>query len=447
MSPFSSVRPSGLPKGLLPVANQPMLSYVLEWCERASFNGISLVVPQDFISEFKYYIEEIYLKNHTFKNIEVIGAEDKYTGATVASLSNKITSDFVVLPCDFITDVPPQELIDLHRRREDSTLITGVYYKNNLENIEKKALISDYIVHTPLCGEEPKLLDFYAKDVVKEKKSLDLRARMLWIYPNTIVSSQILRASIFFCSKKVWSLLDEQRTENDNSLEIPWHKVVRDLSRKSWKSAHQSHHSSVTALRMLSPESTFIRCNNLSAYVEANRHVMRQRAREANMAGGGAPKQKQQNSSAASIGGDSTVGEDTTVGEKTNVKRTVIGNNCVIGKKCRLNGCVIMDNVTLEDEVVLENCLVGRKAVIRYRSRLTTCNVEANFDVSKQTQAKNETLQSLSMEGLVEDNESGLLDSDEESDEDDSDESGDWEESEEDDDEDDNAEEDDLFER
>lgn len=462
MSPFSSVRSSGLPKALLPVANHPMLCYVMEWCEQANFNGITIIVPEDYIAEFKYYVEEIYLKGHTFKHIEVIGSGTfRHTGEMVGSLSQKITSDFVVLPCDFITDLPAQYLIDIHRNRADDTLVTGIYYKNNLENIEKKSLISDYLIHTPLTDQDPRLLDFYTKDVVKDKKALDIRARMLGKYPNTIISTHILRASIFFCSKNLWPLLSqESHSTLGNLLEAPWHKVIRELSRRSWRSANKNSEvepksgETVVAFRVLSPsDSTFVRCNNLSAYVEANRYVMRQRAREANMNSTGAQqqqtkqKQPQQPSSTASIGGDSTVGEDTIVGDKTNVKRTVIGNNCNIGKKCRINGCVIMDNVTLEDEVILENCLVGRKAIIRYRSRLTTCNVEANFEVSKQTQAKNETLQSLTMEGLIEEDESVALESsgsdDEDSDED-SDE-GEWEEEEEDDEFD--GDEDDLFER
>lgn len=40
LSPLSSVRENGLPKALLPVANKPMLSYPLSWCEKAGFSGM-----------------------------------------------------------------------------------------------------------------------------------------------------------------------------------------------------------------------------------------------------------------------------------------------------------------------------------------------------------------------------------------------------------------------
>src|SRR5699024_7935761 len=125
-----------------------------------------------------------------------------------------------------------------------------------------------------LTNDEPKLLDFYTKESVAGKKVLDIRARMLYNFPNTVISSQILRASIFFCSRKVWKLLDEYQEKDSDALEVPWHRVVREVGRRSWqKSGSQG---ATVAFRLLSPESTFIRCNNLSAYVEANRFVLRQ---------------------------------------------------------------------------------------------------------------------------------------------------------------------------
>ncbi len=41
--PFSSLRSTGQAKAMLPIANKPMISHVLEWCNKASFKGISYI--------------------------------------------------------------------------------------------------------------------------------------------------------------------------------------------------------------------------------------------------------------------------------------------------------------------------------------------------------------------------------------------------------------------
>ena len=37
LTPFSQARSTGIPKPLLPIANKPMVQYVLDWCLQANF--------------------------------------------------------------------------------------------------------------------------------------------------------------------------------------------------------------------------------------------------------------------------------------------------------------------------------------------------------------------------------------------------------------------------
>ncbi|CAN6671383.1 translation initiation factor eIF2B subunit gamma [Trichomonascus vanleenenianus] len=401
MAPFSAVRASGMPKGLLPVVNRPLVSFALDWCRDGGFGRITVVTPNSFLGQMRTYIEEVFLREYPGMRIDVVGTDARETGEIVGQLAttNKITSDFVVLPCDFISEAPASTLIDIHRKASDgSVLVTGFYYRNGFENIEKKSLVADYILHTPLAQRDPRLLDVYARDVVTASKSMKVRMAMLWRNSHTVVSTNLLRSSIFFCSKDVLPLLESIPTKGRT-----WNKVVRDVARRSWQ-----HRDPLPGVAFRVIEEPFLRANNLSAYVEANRHVLKLNAksqalggtRKVNAAPTGEPAK------VATIGADSAVGRDTEIGEKTSVKRSVLGNNCTIGRKCRITGCVVLDNVVLEDDVVLENCLIGKGAIIKQKSRLTSCHVEGSFHVPKNTQAKNEILENVNIGEFAGDSES-----------------------------------------
>lgn len=299
------------------------------------------------LNEIKTYVEEQYLKNNTTKvPVEVRGVENRDTGGFLSLIREKVKLDFIVLPCDFITDVEPQALIDVHRNRDPKTIITGLYYKNNVETIDKKLIQGNFTVHKPLAQKNPTLLDLYTYQQVRDQKGLRLRKSMLVRHANSVVSTNILQASIYFCSHKVFEILSASEEEKPvESKGRSWTKVVRDIARRSWQ--HREPLESV-AFHVISDQSTFIRIDNLSAYLEANRWIMKQRLRtRVNTIPKATPVK-----GAATVGPDSQVGTGCVLGDKTSVKKSNIGNQCTIGSKCRITGCVILDGATIADEYV-----------------------------------------------------------------------------------------------
>lgn len=359
------------------------------------------------LSEIKSYVEDVYLKNNATKvAIEVYGVEHRHTGDFLPTLRQKIKLDFVVMPCDFITDVQPQVLIDTHRNRDSKTVLTGVYYKNNIETIDKKSIQADFMIHKPLRQRNPILLDCYARQEVRDRKGLRARQVMLVRHPNLAISTNLLQSSIYFCSKEVFNVLST--SEDDNGVQYKdrtWTKVIRDIARRSWQ--HREPLETV-AFHVIDSESTLIRVDNLSAYLEANRWIMKQHLRtRAHTAPKPAPVK-----GAATVGADSLVGPNGNLGEKTSVKKSNIGANCTLGKRCRITGCVILDGVTIADDVVLENCLIGRDAKVHTKVRLTSCTVEGGYVISKDSQAKNEVFEQLTM-GDIGDEDFGIYESSE----------------------------------
>lgn len=436
LSPFSNVRgDTGSPKALLPVANRSMIEYVLDWCEQAQFKEVNLVIDEDDVTaleksllQYKELREQRYeilaqslSGNHTHylrkpSPVNIIGSSCDSTGECLKNeLLERITGDFVLLPCDFVTDIPPQLLLDQYLNKDPSNLAIAIYYRSSFENIEKKHFKQFLTVYSENVDSlsRPVLLDIYSKEDVDKTKYLQIRSQMLWRYPNSSVSKKLMNSFIYFCSYELITLLKQEsevekkniddevdslshslaissliRTKNklirdpintDKSLA----KVFRDLARRSWQ--HVEPRETV-GIFILPDIGSFIRSNNLSAYMEANRYVLKIKQSTMNQPTTGG---------SSAIGADSIVGNNSSILEKTSIKRSVLGDNCKVGKRCRIVGCVILDGVEIDDEVHLENVIIGRSAKIGRKSKLTNCYVEGSYAVNEKSTLKGETLTNI----------------------------------------------------
>lgn len=458
LSPFSKIRTTGIPKALLPIANRPMIEYVLEWCDKAFFPQITIVcdeesradiskaldiyqtkrqailtensVPSDndgahrvavpspisiLLTDCESSGDVMYTIYANATRLDELSASDGATtpegksgdatapgAATVGGSSlQEGPGHFVLLPCDFITDLPPQVLIDAYRNKSDTDLGLFVNYRNQFEALQDKKIFNktfalQYTAYTELPDGELRLLDLYSQDDVEFHKSLVLRSQMSWRHANVTVSTKLLNSTIFFGDRnKVISTIADTKKFQDSSYfkHRSTTKIIRDFARSSWK--HSTARDTV-GLFIVPEVATFFRCNNVPVYLEANRHFMKQHAP-------GHPQHQLQDPNdklSAIIGTDSLVGSDTILGERTNVKRSIVGSSCKIGKRVKLTGCVILNHVVIEDDVHLENCIIGHNVLIQSKVKLTNCNVESTLEVAKGKQAKGETILVLSLEGI-----------------------------------------------
>lgn len=418
LAPFSKERSTGIAKALLPVANRPMVEYVLDWCEKAFFPKITVVSDAESHDDIAKAIDAYKTRKNTERagsndvdvdtmqftdSIEVVVMAAATNGAVLHQLVKKTAlqphQHFVLLPCDFVTNLPPQVLIEAYRARQDSDVGLAVCYKNQLEIEDKKNRIfpKNYTIYADLPSGDAQLLDYYSAEDIEYHKAFKVRTQMVWNYPNSTVSTRLLNSSIFFGdTNRIAQIFDDNKDKFTDAYfsTRPLIKVVRDLARKPWQSIG---HQDTVGFLVVPEQATFIRSNNLPVLLEANRYYLKLQARE-NAGKAAVPKDK----TAANVGADAMVGGGTVLGEKTNVKRSVVGANCVIGKRVKLNGSIILDNVTIEDDAQLENCIVGHDAIIRSKCKLMSCHVESTNEVVKGTQSKGDTLLCLTLEGLVE---------------------------------------------
>ncbi len=397
LNPLSMTRETGIPKALLPIGNKPMIEYVLEWCDKAPFKAVTVVSDSDSNIEITAVVEAYKSKRpkNVHSHINIIKFDGDSTGEILAEFIDKVSGNFILLPCDFVTDLPPQVLIEEFRNRDDNDIAMSVHYNNIFESIDKKHFTNYYTVYS----DDQHLLDIYSKDTVEASKFLEIRTQMVWRYPNVNVSTKLLDSFIYFFSPEALKVLQDE-IEDYRTKSIT--KILRDLARRSWR--HSVPKGTISFL-VLPSQCTFVRADNLPAYMEANRYIMRLKAKQQQQ-----PAQAKEKG-AATVGADSVVGDNTTLGERTSVKKTVVGKNCNIGKRCRLTGCVLLDGITLEDDVVLENCIIGKDSIVHAKSRLTNCNIEGSYSVSKGSQIKGETLTNIYIEGQLEESSESESDS------------------------------------
>lgn len=401
LAPFSAARATGIPKPLLPVANRPLVEHVLQWCERAFFSQVTLVCDEAAAGDVQQAVDQYRGRAAPHRcRVAVEPVDTHSSGHALQHLRRMgVSEDFVVLPCDFITSLPPQVLIEAYRARRDSDVGMLVAYHNTLDVEDRKHRLfaRNYTVYAESRAGPAQLLDYYAARDVDFHNGLPLRTQMLWQHPNATVSCKALDAAVFFGhARRIFAVFD---AHPDKFADLyfasrPLVKVVRDLARMAWQSPA---HAASVALMLVPHQAQFVRCNNLPVYMEANRAALKVHARDAARA----PRDPAAPKPAATVGADCIIGDACHLAEKATVKRSVVGAHCSIGRRAKLTGCILLDNVVVEDDVQLENTIVGRGAVVRAKSKLTACYVESTHDVPKATHAKGDTLLCLSLEGLV----------------------------------------------
>ncbi|KAK5173474.1 Translation initiation factor eIF-2B subunit gamma [Saxophila tyrrhenica] len=117
LNTFTST-PKDLPKALIPIANRPMVWYPLDWCYRMGVTDITLITPPESAQP----LEAALATNPALTSLpnpkpEILApAELSQTSGTgellrLEEVQKAIVGDFVVLPCDFVSELEGTRLV------------------------------------------------------------------------------------------------------------------------------------------------------------------------------------------------------------------------------------------------------------------------------------------------------------------------------------------------
>ncbi|KAJ3932687.1 MAG: UDP-3-O-glucosamine N-acyltransferase [Lentinula lateritia] len=472
------------PKALVPLANKPMIDYVMSWIEQAGVKDVLLICPSIHRPMISHHVHS----GLSTLRIDVQTYDESPEGNTgtctlLRHFANRISEDFILLPCDFI---PPPSLslntiLNKHRTESvsDGSVATACWFA--AQKPDKTSLVEDWgsipppvpIVWDDATGT---LLQVdTADDLDRNSEELELRMSLLSQYPRTKLSSRYQDSHVYVCRRSVLDLLQEKKHFDSFREEfIPWlckvqyqrtkrekyghilnpitnvitqnvslrHSTLRAQAKVYSKSVlHQSDDADASS--PFDPESTTdssslrvgiivlhpatagfaTRVNNIHSLLDMNRRLLA----ETTYALPTDPQNRSLIDPKAQISSDTIIGAFTQVSERTTIKKSVIGKHCVLGKMARITGCVLLDHCVIEDGAKIDGCILGKNTKVGAKAELTRCVTQAGYEVGSGETFKNEKLDVSDWTAGPDESEEDDDDDEEETDDDD-DEDGDKEE-------------------
>ncbi|KAM0721861.1 hypothetical protein Q7P37_002786 [Cladosporium fusiforme] len=158
--------PKDLPKALIPIANRPMVWYPLDWCYRMGVTDITLITPPESAPPLESALKTNPALTSLSPKPEVLAPADltQTTGTgellRLPEVQKAITNDFVILPCDLISEVEGSKIIQQWLTLNPLSFMAkaghhksgmGVFYPTQgLEGISHKKDETDFIATVPL---------------------------------------------------------------------------------------------------------------------------------------------------------------------------------------------------------------------------------------------------------------------------------------------------------
>ncbi|KAF9190686.1 hypothetical protein BGZ51_008328 [Haplosporangium sp. Z 767] len=412
---------SNMPKALLPIVNQPMISYPLAWLESSGVTDVIVVSLTSGSKKLGHYLDRVY-EGSLHITMEVVD-DNTGTADALASIKDKIKTDFIVMSCDLLTDLIPHQVLDMHRS-EDPT-VTALFFEPNKGEggPSGSSKVKEVTQFVGIDASNSQLVYLNNSDDM-DSDEFSLRLSLLSKHPVMNISRLLQDGHLYVFKRWVIDLIVEvshkrtmasikehvlpllvksqyQRVLADRegvtkAVEASMaanpniQKLALSLSTTQppmddeetqdgeWKSA-------VNCKAFVIPKEVYCgRANTIPNYFEVNRYYTKITDKVRNP---GATNQVQ-----TQVGADSLIGDDTKIGDRSSVKKSTIGSHITIGKNVKIVNSIVMDHAIIEDNVKLEGCIICSGSKVCEKSTLKDCEVGGGFRVEKETTARNEQL-------------------------------------------------------
>ncbi|KAF9197712.1 hypothetical protein BGZ49_001735 [Haplosporangium sp. Z 27] len=408
---------NNMPKALLPVVNQPMISYQLSWLESSGVTDVIVVSLSSGSKKLGHYLDRVY-EGQLHITMEVVD-DNTGTADALALIKDKIKTDFIVISCDLMTELIPHQFLDMHRS-EDPT-VTALFFEptKGEGGPSGSSKVKEVTQYVGIDAGSSQLVYLNNSDDM-DPDEFSLRISLLSKHPVMNISRLLQDAHLYVFKRWVIDLIVEvsnkrtmasikqhvlpllvksqhQRVLADRegvtkaveAANLNTQKLALKLSttqppenkdtvKGEWKSP-------VTCKAFVLSKDVYCgRANTIPNYFEINRHYTKITDKERNP---GASNQVQ-----TLVGADSLVGDDTKIGERSSIKKSTIGSHISIGKNVKIVNSIVMDHAIIEDNVKIDGCIICSGSKVCEKSTLKDCEVGGGFRVEKETIARNEQL-------------------------------------------------------
>ena len=324
----SRIRPLTLsrPKPLIPVANRPMIEYIIEKIRNSGYD--ELVVT---ISYLKSQIKSLLQKDYPDMNIKY-SVEKKPLGTAggVKNASKYIDDTFFVLSGDVLVDVDLNELLHFHKQNNAiaSMVLTPV---NNPSHFGIAVL-----------DDKNQIIKFLEKPSPTE------------------VFSKIANTGTYVLEPEIFDYIKTKKGEVDFSQDI-FPQLIKDEA----------------GIYGYVLEGYWNDVGRPQTYLQANYDVLNKKIKP----------EPQGKKLAEGVGrlGDMWIGKEVEIGNKVRIiGPVIIGDGCCIEKNCVLGRNMVMgDNVYLEKNSTIKGSVIFPDSTIKEGSYLRDCIVDSCCTIEK----------------------------------------------------------------
>ncbi|KAJ4724518.1 translation initiation factor eIF-2B subunit gamma [Melia azedarach] len=436
-----------VPKALLPVANRPVLSYVLELLELNNLKDVIVVVEgEDAALRVGGWISGAYVDR---LHVEVAAVpEDVGTAGAIRAIAHHLTAtDVLVVSGDLVSDVPPGAVAAAHRRHDavvtamlcsvpvsgpsesgssgpkDKTKKPGRY---NIIGMDPTKQFLLYIATGAGIEKDTRI----QKSILRAAGQMDIRSDLMdahmYAFKRSVLQEVLDQKDKFHSLKQdvlPYLVRSQMRSElflNGAPQAVQADEIGRDkvgsqsnhmmqsqiLANASMPSFHELYsygpNGSAPVRRthkccayIASNNKYCVRLNSIQSFMDINRDVIG----EANhLSGYSLSAQNNIIHPSAELGSKTTVGphcmlgEGSQMGDKCSVKRSVIGRHCRIGSNVKVVNSVVMNHVTIGDGCSIQGSVVCSNVQLQERVTLKDCQVGAGYVVSAGCEYKGESL-------------------------------------------------------
>nr|XP_033771766.1 translation initiation factor eIF-2B subunit gamma [Geotrypetes seraphini] len=418
----------GTAKALLPVANKPLIWYLLNLLEREGFEEVIVVTTKE--------VQKLLNPDRKLKLDIVCIADDADMGTadSLRHIHQKIKGDVLVLSCDLITDAALHKVVDLFRAH--SATLSMLMWKAN-ESTEpvpghkgKKPVEQRDFIGVDVTG---KRLLFMANEADLDNE-LVVKKSILQKHPRIHVKTSLLDAHLYCLRKSVVDFLvenksitslrselipylirkqfsapafseqdqeDKEKSQKDTtSLDIHSYlkkdQLLTEVQAKSCWNDHRGdmseayHGGKLRCYVHILEEGVCYRVNTLAMYIEANRQVPK-------LLSVLCPEEPLLHPSAQItdrnlVGSDSVIGASTQVGEKTSISASVIGSTCVLKENVKITKCVIMNSVIIEEGCSIHRSIICNSAWIKKGAYIENCLIGNSQHIEAKSKHLNEVI-------------------------------------------------------
>ncbi|XP_010420756.1 PREDICTED: translation initiation factor eIF-2B subunit gamma [Camelina sativa] len=427
-----------VPKALLPVANRPVLSYVLDLLESNNLKDLIVVVEgEDAALKVGGWISSACVDR---LHVEVAAvAENVGTAGALRAIAHHLTAnDILIVSGDIVSDIPPGAVAATHRRHDAAVTVMlcaqpvsgpsesgGSGGKDKTKKPACEDIVGldswkQFLLYIAK-GTEIKKDTRVNKSILCAAGKMELRSDLMdshiYAFKRSVLQEVLDQKPAFRSLKQdvlpylVRTQLRSDVSSDQNNVEengngknnMQNNEVVLSqvLSNASLPSFHQVYESGLDSRKThkccvyIADESKyFVRLNSIQAFMDVNRDVIG----DANHLSGysfsahhNIVHPSAELGSKTTVGPHCMLGEGSQVGDKCSVKRSVIGRHCRIGSNVKIVNSVVMDHATIGDGCSIQGSVICSNAQLQERVTLRDCQVEAGYIVCAGGEHKGET--------------------------------------------------------